>query len=134
MSSHRVAAFAVAFAFALLAAPYSGALEKEPYSAERLSELQSEGALVLVDVFAEWCPTCALQQQVLEKYVALHPEVDLRVLVVDFDNDRTSVRALRAPRQSTLLLFKGEQQYWFSVAETREDVIFAAINRAAAQP
>jgi thioredoxin 1 len=134
MLSYRMAALAVAFVFALLAASQIGALEKGPYSAERLSQLQSEGALVLVDVFAEWCPTCALQQQALEKYVTAHPDVDLRVLVVDFDKDRAAVRALRAPRQSTLLLFKGEQQYWFSVAETREDVIFAAINRAAAQP
>jgi len=37
---------------------------------------------------------------------------------------------LRAPRQSTLLLYKGETQFWYSVAETREDVIFEAINRA----
>jgi len=63
--------------------------------------------------------------------VTEHPDVDLNILVVDFDEDRQYVRALRAPRQSTLLLFRGEDQYWYSVAETREDVIFEAINRAA---
>lgn len=107
------------------------ALEKEPYTPERFEALQAAGELVLIDVFADWCPTCARQQQVLAKYVAEHPDVDLKVLVVDFDQDRHYVRALRAPRQSTLLLFKGEEQYWYSVAETREDVIFDAINRAA---
>lgn len=107
------------------------ALDKEPYTSERFQELQAAGELILIDVFADWCPTCARQQQVLEKYVAEHPDVDLNVLVVDFDKDRHHVRALRAPRQSTLLLFKGEEQYWYSVAETREDVIFDAINRAA---
>mgnify|MGYP006272841235 CR=1 FL=1 len=108
------------------------AVDKEPYTPERLAELQAQGALVLVDVFADWCPTCARQQAVLDRYVEERPEVDLHVLEVDFDEDRQSVRDLRAPRQSTLLLFRGEQQYWYSVAETREEVIFEAIDRAAA--
>jgi thioredoxin 1 len=134
MLNVRKLAVITAFMAASMVAAQAAALDKEPFSSERLAELQAEGALVLVDVFATWCPTCALQQKVLEKYVEAHPDVDLRVLVVDFDNDRAAVRALRAPRQSTLLLFKGEQQFWFSVAETREEVIFAAINRAAAAP
>jgi thiol-disulfide isomerase/thioredoxin len=108
------------------------AVDKEPYTPERLAALQAEGALVLVDVFADWCPTCARQQEVLDRYVEARPEVDLHVLEVDFDEDRQYVRELRAPRQSTLLLFRGEQQYWYSVAETREEVIFEAIDRAAA--
>lgn len=118
-------------ALVVLASASAMALEKEPYTPERFQALQAAGELILIDVFADWCPTCARQQQVLEKYVAEHPDVDLKVLVVDFDADRHHVRALRAPRQSTLLLFRGEEQYWYSVAETREDVIFDAINRAA---
>ena len=108
------------------------AVDKERYTPERLAALQAEGALVLVDVFADWCPTCARQQAVLGRYVEQRPDVDLHILEVDFDEDRQYVRELRAPRQSTLLLFRGEQQYWYSVAETREDVIFEAIDRAAA--
>lgn len=111
--------------------PAVWALDKEPFTPERLEALQADGALILIDVYATWCPTCARQQEVLEKYVAEHPDVDLNVLVVDFDQDREHVRALRAPRQSTLLLFRGEQQFWYSVAETRKDIIFEAINRAA---
>jgi thioredoxin 1 len=107
------------------------ALEAEPYSPDRFAELQADGALVLIDVFATWCPTCKRQQEILDKYVAEHPEVPLHVLQVDFDRDKDHVRTLRAPRQSTLLLFKGETQFWYSVAETREDVIFDAIDRAA---
>lgn len=107
------------------------ALDPEPYSPERFAELQAEGALVLIDVFATWCPTCRRQHEILNAYTAEHPEVQLVVLQVDFDTDRQHVRALRAPRQSTLILFRGEQQFWFSVAETRQDVIFEVINRAA---
>ncbi|MFU8831145.1 MAG: thioredoxin family protein [Wenzhouxiangella sp.] len=107
------------------------ALDKEDFTQERFDELQDQGALILVDVFATWCPTCARQQTILADYVEQHPDVDLHVLTVDYDRDRATVRQLRAPRQSTLLLFKGDQQFWFSVAETREEVIFGEINRAA---
>ncbi len=106
-------------------------LESEPFSNERFAELQADGELVLIDIFAPWCPTCARQHEVLKAYRAAHPGVDLHILSVDYDKDRQYVRQLRAPRQSTLLLYKGETQFWYSVAETREDVIFEAINRAA---
>jgi thioredoxin 1 len=121
-----------ALLLALIFASGAWALEKEPFSEARFQELQAEGKLVLVDVFADWCSTCAAQQKVLAKYRAEHPAVELHILEVDFDKDREHVRRLRATRQSTMLLFRGEHQFWYSVAETREDVVFEAINRAAA--
>jgi thioredoxin 1 len=105
--------------------------EKEPFTPERFKALQAEGALIVLDVFADWCPTCAKQQEVLAAYRKAHPDVKLHVLEIDFDNDKKAVREFRAPRQSTLLIFKGERQLWFSVAETRQDVIFDALNKAA---
>ena len=120
----------IAALLGLLVIAPAHALEKEPFTKERFSELQQQGELILVDVFADWCSTCARQQTILQKYRDEHPEVDLHILEVDYDKDRRTVRDLRAPRQSTLLLYRGDKQFWFSVAETREDVIFEAINTA----
>jgi len=106
------------------------ALDKEPFSQGRFDALRAKGELVLVDVFADWCSTCAKQQDILQSYVDQHPEVDLHILEVNYDEDKDVVRQLRAPRQSTLLLYKGEKQHWYSVAETNKDVIFETINRA----
>jgi thioredoxin 1 len=117
--------------FALFLSLSAWGLDTEAFSNERFAELQENGELVLIDIFATWCPTCARQHEVLKKYREQHPDVELHILTVDYDDDRQYVRQLRAPRQSTLLLFKGETQFWYSVAETREDVIFDAINRAA---
>jgi hypothetical protein len=36
----------------------------------------------------------------------------------------------RAPRQSTFVLYKGNQQVWFSVAETRYDIIEENLEKA----
>jgi thioredoxin 1 len=105
---------------------------KEAFTAERFAQLQGEGALVLLDVFAPWCPTCAQQQKVLAEYRTRHPEVPLYTLTIDFDGQKEYVRRFGAPRQSTLILYKGTERVWFAVAETRADVITAELNRAAA--
>lgn len=106
-------------------------LSKERFSPERLEALQAAGELVLIDVFADWCPTCAQQQVILADYLEEHPSVELHILEIDFDDEKEWVRRVRAPRQSTLILYRGEEQFWYSVAETRRDVIFAELNKAA---
>lgn len=106
------------------------ALEKEPFSLERFETLQSQGEVVLIDIFATWCSTCAKQQKVLKSYLNEHPQADFHILEIDFDKDKKWVKQFRAPRQSTLILYRGDEKLWYSVAETRRDVIFQEINQA----
>jgi thioredoxin 1 len=110
------------------------AQHKEAFTAERFAALQQEGALILLDVFADWCPTCALQQKILAEYRERHPDVPLHTLTIDFDTQKKYVQQFRAPRQSTLILYRGRERLWFGVAETRPEVIFAELNKAAAAP
>ena len=105
--------------------------DKEPFTEARFASLQAEGALILVDIHADWCPTCARQQKVLDAYEASRPDLSLHRLVVDFDDDKQWVKHFAAPRQSTLILFRGTEKRWFSVAETNEERIFAALDAAA---
>ncbi|MEK9139708.1 MAG: thioredoxin family protein [Nitrospirota bacterium] len=106
------------------------AVEKEAFTEARYNELRKSGKVFLVDVYATWCPTCARQQDVLATYGKNNPQQNLSVLVVDFDNDKKWVRYFKAPRQSTLLLYSGEEQLWFSVGETRYDVIAGELDKA----
>lgn len=106
------------------------ALEKESFTQERFEALQAAGEVVLIDVFATWCPTCKKQQEALTQFRAKNPDAEFHILVVDFDKDKDWVRHFRAPRQSTLLLYVGDKQYWYSVAETRYEVIAEEINKA----
>ena len=125
----RILACIALVAWAALAASGSAPpLATEPFSEARFRELQKQNALILVDVTADWCPTCSHQRRVIASYLADRPEVELYVLELDFDRQKDWVVRLKAPQQSTLLLFRGSTQLWFSVAETREDVIFAAID------
>jgi len=118
----------------VLSAAPAAAQAEEPFTQARFEALQAQGALVLIDVFADWCPTCAAQQEVLAEFRAQHPEIPLHTLTVDFDKQKDWVRHFEAPRQSTFALYKGEERVWFAVAETRKEEIFAKILAAAAQP
>lgn len=130
----RARALAVASLVLALSAMPAAAQQKEAYTDARFAALQAQGALILLDVFADWCPTCALQQRILAEYSEQHPDVPLHTLTIDFDSQKEVVQRFRAPRQSTLILYRGTERLWFGVAETRADVIFAEINRAAASP
>ncbi|MFW6206224.1 MAG: thioredoxin family protein [Gemmatimonadota bacterium] len=104
--------------------------DKEPFTEQRFEALQEQGAYVLLDVFADWCPTCAAQQKVLAAFQDEHPDAPLHILSIDFDDRKDLVRRFGAPRQSTLILFHGTERVWFSVAETRRDAIFGALAAA----
>lgn len=111
--------------------PAVAELESQAFTEERFRDLQEQDALILVDVAADWCPTCALQHEILRSYREKRPDVRLHVLRVDFDEQKQWVKHFGAPRQSTLVLYRGEERLWFSVAETDASVIFAAIDEAA---
>ena len=103
----------------------------EPFTEARFTELQAQDALILVDVHADWCPTCKKQTAALDDYEKTRPTVTLHRLVVDFDQQKKWVKHFKAPRQSTLLLFRGTTRQWFSVGETRPAAIAEALDAAA---
>ncbi|WP_444900973.1 thioredoxin family protein [Microbulbifer sp. SSSA007] len=105
----------------LLIVPFASA--GEPFSEERFKELQAAKQPVLIDVRADWCPTCKKQGIILAQFQEDNPQCGLTILNVNFDKQKEWVKHFRAPRQSTLLLYRGDKQVWFSVAETRADVI-----------
>ncbi|ALO41732.1 thioredoxin family protein [Pseudoalteromonas phenolica] len=108
----------------------ASAFEKQPFNETLFAELQNKGAVIMIDVYAPWCPTCKKQQKLFQQYHEQNPEKKFHVLVVDYDNDKQWVKKFRAPRQSTLLLYKGDKQFWYSVAETRFNVIEEKLNSA----
>jgi thiol-disulfide isomerase/thioredoxin len=102
-----------------LAVPVAQASDRfEAFSSERLDSLQKSGETVLVDVFATWCPTCKRQGAILDELMAEPEFADLAGLKLDWDVDRRIARELGAPRQSTLILFRGGKRIGMSVAET----------------
>ena len=67
-------------------------------------------------------PVKALLQPTLTARELAAATVTLHRLVVDFDRQKEWVKHFKAPRQSTLLVYKGTDQQWFAVAENRYEL------------
>ena len=132
-NTHLSALVFTALAATFLSTGAVAAQGKENFTEARFKELQAENALILVDVWADWCPTCAAQQEVLSEFRAQHPDIPLHTLTVNFDKQKKWVKHFDAPRQSTFILYKGEEKVWFAVAETRKDEIFGKLLAASNQ-
>lgn len=103
---------------ALLVAPLAQAEDRfESYSAARLEQAQAEGRPVFVEVSAKWCSTCKRQSPIIEALLAEPAFASYVALKLDWDAGREAARALGAPRQSTLLVFKNGKRVAISVAE-----------------
>ena len=100
---------------------------KQEFTEAAFKQAQANNQAILIDVWAEWCPTCRRQQDRLNDYFVENPDSEIVVFVVDYDTQKEWVSHFRAPRQSTLVLFHGEEQIWFSVAQTNKTPIFEAL-------
>lgn len=129
-----IAAVAMAATYFLVIPPANASTEhlnkhKVAFTEALYQQAKAENRLVLIDVYAPWCPTCRRQHGVLNDYFAANPNSSIQVLQVDFDNQKDWVTYFKAPRQSTLALHRGDEQLWFSVAQTKQDVIFAELKK-----
>ena len=90
-----------------------------PYSEAAFASAQAEGRSILVDVHADWCPTCRQQAPILADLLANEPALaDVVALQVDFDTDKAFLREHRVGQQSTILVFQGERETARSIGET----------------
>ncbi|MBP7546336.1 MAG: thioredoxin family protein [Corallincola sp.] len=121
-----VAALLALAAVLLLQAP-SVADDRELFSEARFNELTSAGQPVLIDVYAPWCPTCRKQSKVLGELLKDPQLAAITVLKVDYDEQKEVVARFQAPRQSTLVMFRGTTESGRLVAETSDTAIRALL-------
>ncbi|MEM7399545.1 MAG: thioredoxin family protein [Pseudomonadota bacterium] len=110
--------FAGLVAVFLIASAPATAAEVQPYSPAALAEAQSAGKPILVDVYAEWCSTCKAQKPILAELTENPKYNGLLVLRADFDKDKEDLKALNVRSQSTLIVFKGNDELVRSVGST----------------
>ena len=122
---------AVAAAFGL-AGPLSPAAAGSavPYSAEAFKAAQASGGPILVEIHADWCPTCKAQSPILDKLTADPKFKDLKIFRVDFDGMKPVVRQFGAQSQSTLIVFNGSSEKGRSVGDTKQASISALLDKS----
>lgn len=79
---------------------------------------QEKGKTIVVDIYADWCPTCRAQAPILDELRQERASGDVLFVKVNFDEEKAFLRAHRVPRQSTVLVFNGTAEAARSIAET----------------
>ena len=101
-----------------------------PFSAEAFKAAQASGSPILVEIHADWCPTCKAQKPILDKLTADPKFRELKIFRVDFDAMKPVVKQFGAQAQSTLIVFKGASEQGRSVGDTKEASIAALLDKS----
>ena len=117
--------------FAIMLLPVSShAAAEQAFSAQAFKTAQDAGKPILVEIHADWCPTCKAQQPILKKLSAESAFLNVVRLKVDFDGQKDVVKQFNAKTQSTLILYKGKSEVARSIGETDEARIRALLQKA----
>lgn len=108
MTFIRRAFLVIAVAFALPGAAF--AADFQAFDQAAFAAAQAEGRPILVEVAADWCPTCRAQAPIVRQTAADPAFVNLVVFRIDFDRQREAWRGLGARQQSTLIAFSGARE------------------------
>ena len=98
-----------------------------PYTQAGFAKAQAAGQAIVVDVHADWCPTCKAQAPILDELRSEKRLSGVTFVRVNFDTDKAFLRDHRIPRQSTVLVFRGKRETARSIAETRRPQLRAAV-------
>ena len=109
----------------LLLAFNVNAMEKETtFKKELFNKAQSEGKVVVVSSWIKYCPSCASQMKVLEK--AKNDFDNIEYFAFDVTNREIS-DMFNVQYQTTLLIFKNNEEVYRSIGEIRKEAIYKAL-------
>jgi thiol-disulfide isomerase/thioredoxin len=104
--------------------------EKKPFDQAAFDAAQAQGKPVLVEVTASWCPVCKAQAPTLSKLRSDPRFKDLISFDIDFDSQKDLLRKFNVSKQSTLIMFKGNQEVGRSTGDTNPSSIEALLAKA----
>ena len=108
------------------------AMEKQTtFNKELFDKAQSDGKFVVVSSWIKYCSSCAGQMKILNKAKSENELSDIKfdnIEYFSFDvTNKEIAELLKVQYQTTLLIFKDNEEIYRSVGETTEDLIYEAI-------
>ena len=119
------------FIFCLITFGANAIEKKTTFDKELFNKAQSEGKIVVVSSWMKYCSSCANQMKVLQKAKKEGELLDIKfdnIKYFSFDVTNSEIANLfNVQYQTTLLIFKGNQEVYRSIGETTEDLIYEAL-------
>ena len=119
------------FIFCLFAFSANAIEKKTTFDKELFNKALSEGKVVVVSSWIKYCSSCAKQMNVLETAKKEGELSDIKFDNIEyftFDvTNREIANLFNVKYQTTLLIFKDDQEVYRSIGETTEDLIYEAL-------
>ena len=119
------------FIFCLFAFSANAIEKKTTFDKELFNKALSEGKVVVVSSWIKYCSSCAKQMNVLETAKKEGELLDIKFNNIEyftFDiTNREIANLFNVKYQTTLLIFKGDQEVYRSIGETTENLIYEAL-------
>ena len=101
------------------------AVEKETtFNKELFDKAQSDGKIVVVSSWIKYCSSCASQMKILKK--AKQEFENIEYFAFDVTNKEIA-KMFDVQYQTTLLIFKDNEEVYRSIGETTKDLVYKAI-------
>jgi thiol-disulfide isomerase/thioredoxin len=104
----------------LASAAFAG---EQPFNQAQFDRLNADGKPSIVYFHATWCPTCKVQQPIVDRLAASPEMKDVTIFVADYDKEVALKREMKVTQQSTFVVFKGGHEVVRSTGQTREQDI-----------
>ena len=110
----------------------TNAMEKETtFNQELFDKAQSDGKIVIVSSWIKYCSSCASQMKVLKKAKNEGELSDIKFNNIEyfsFDVTNKEISNIfKVEYQTTLLIFKNNEEIYRSIGETSKEEIYKAI-------
>ncbi|PPC94669.1 MAG: thiol reductase thioredoxin [Methylotenera sp.] len=92
--------------------------EQLPYTQATFDALAKDGKPVLVEIHADWCPTCRTQGPIVKDLLTEKELAGITTLRVNFDNQKSVLKTYKVRQQSTLIGFKAGKEVGRSIGDT----------------
>ena len=112
------------FTFIFCVFAFSAIAKETTFNKELFNKAQSDGKVVIVSSWVKYCTSCASQMKVLDK--AKNDFNNIEYFKFDVRNKEIA-KLLNVQYQTTLLIFKDNEEIYRSVGETTEHLIYDAI-------
>lgn len=115
--------------FFLIALSAGVALAEQPYSKEAFEKAQKNNEKILIDFYADWCPTCRLQRKSLKRLEEAGKLKGISIFIVDYDKEEDLKKSANVSNQSTLITYHGRTETGRSIGVTNEDELSAFLDK-----